>query len=205
MAKLVKCKACGADVSKKAKQCPQCAEPVGRTQFKLSHLIILLAFGAYMYSLLNPVPDVVKVAPSLPTTKEAVAAKTKKLLKELKAIPVSDFEENLKRYEVLARMHRSDKKYAEKVAFYKKKQERQKTIESQFSGWDGEHRRLSKHIEKNLKNPDSYEHVKTLYVDKGDHLLLETTYRGTNSFGAIVTNKAYAKSSIDGSQLTLIQ
>lgn len=205
MGKLIKCKACGADVSKKAKQCPQCAEPMGRTQFKLSHLIVLLAFGAYMYSLLNPVPEVVKVAPSLPTTKEAVAAKTKTLLNELKAIPVSDFKENLKRYEVLARMHRSEEKYSEKVAFYKKKQERQETIEGQFSGWNGEHRSLSRHIEKNLKNPDSYEHVKTLYVDKGDHLLLETTYRGTNSFGAIVTNKAYAKVGLDGAGLTIIQ
>jgi hypothetical protein len=49
-----------------------------------------------------------------------------------------------------------------------------------------------------MNNPDSYKHVKTVYWDMGDYLKVETTFRGTNAFGGIVTNSIGAKVDLDG-------
>ncbi|MEZ5942016.1 MAG: hypothetical protein R3C18_11530 [Planctomycetaceae bacterium] len=49
-----------------------------------------------------------------------------------------------------------------------------------------------------MNNPKSFEHVKTLFVDTGSYLIVETTYRGTNAFGGVVTNTFGAKMSLDG-------
>ena len=49
-----------------------------------------------------------------------------------------------------------------------------------------------------MHNPDSYEHVKTVYRVSGEHLVVTTTYRGTNGFGAIVKNFIRAKVTLDG-------
>ncbi|WP_461039967.1 hypothetical protein [Spirosoma harenae] len=69
---------------------------------------------------------------------------------------------------------------------------RKEKIEAFFSGFDGSHAELEEKIKSQMKNPDSYKHVKTQYVDKGETLDILTTFRGTNSFGGIVTQKAEA-------------
>lgn len=203
MTKLVKCKACGTEVSSKASACPQCANPMKKS-FKLGHTLVLLLFGLFMYSLLFPTQKPTPKAEPVPVTKEDIARKTDQLLAELKSIPVSEYSENLKRYETLVKMHPGNKTYSDKTQFYKTKLDRLDTIEKQFSAWNGEHKGFAKYIKTNLKNPDSYDHVKTVYVDKGDHILIETTYRASNSFGAIITEQAYAKSSINGQSLEII-
>jgi uncharacterized protein YaaR (DUF327 family) len=48
-----------------------------------------------------------------------------------------------------------------------------------------------------MHNPDSYEHVQTRVWDMGDHLVVSTTYRGTNAFGGIVKNFIKVKVDID--------
>ena len=203
MAKLIKCKSCGASISKKAKACPQCAEPAKKS-IGLGGLLVLVVFSVFIYGLLNPTPQTAKKAQQLPTTKEDVAKKTEQLLTELKTIPASQYSENYERYVQLSSMHPQEQKYKDKVIHYKGKIDRVKTIEKQFSGWDGSHTEFSKYLKNRLKNPDSYDHVKTLYVDKGDHILIETTYRATNSFNAVTTGKGYAKANIDGSSLEII-
>jgi len=50
---LEKCKECDHEVSKKAKECPNCGAPVGAKQYSLGSLIILIIFGWFMYSLLS--------------------------------------------------------------------------------------------------------------------------------------------------------
>lgn len=203
MSKLVKCKACGTDVSKKASACPNCANPM-KKGFRLGHFLVLTLFSVFMYSLLFPTPSPKSKPIPVPTTKADITKKTEQLLAELKTIPVKNYSDNLERYQLLLKMHPKNSHYSQKVSFYKAKIKRQKTIESQFSAWNGEHRALGKYVKENLKNPDSYEHVKTVYVDKGDNLLLETTYRATNSFNAVITQKTYAETSIDGSSLKII-
>lgn len=78
---------------------------------------------------------------------------------------------------------------------------REGKIEQQFSTWDGAHRNLEKFIKANMKDPNSYEHVETRYSDNGDHLIVVTTYRGTNSFGGVVTSSMKAKVSVSTGQV----
>lgn len=75
---------------------------------------------------------------------------------------------------------------------------RQDIIEKSFSAWDGSHRNLERYVKDHMKNPESYKHVDTRYVDNGDHLLIYTKFRGTNSYGGVVTNIVKAKVSLNG-------
>lgn len=79
-----------------------------------------------------------------------------------------------------------------------------KRIEQGFSAWSGEHRKLTELLKSSLKDPDSYEHEKTIYVDKGSYLVVITTYRAKNSFGALDLGMITAKTSIDGDVLEVI-
>lgn len=74
---------------------------------------------------------------------------------------------------------------------------RQGKIEKCFSGWDGSHRELTKVIKKSMNDPDSYEHDETRFSDKGDHLLVITSFRGKNAFGGVVKDAVIAKTDID--------
>jgi len=141
--------------------------------------------------------------------------KTKQLLTELKGVPSSEYEKNKNLYQQLIKLHPSNKKYQDKVAAYsgkieKEKQRklaveaRKKQIEKQFSAWDGSHRNLERVIKKAMNDPDSYEHDKTTYWDKGDHLVVKTTYRGKNAFGGVVRNYVTAKVNLDGQVLQII-
>ena len=65
---------------------------------------------------------------------------------------------------------------------------RKDKIEEQFSAWDGSHKEITELIKASMNDPGSYEHVSTVYWDRGDHLIVKTTYRGTNAFGGVVTN-----------------
>lgn len=76
-------------------------------------------------------------------------------------------------------------------------------IKGQFSGWDGSHRNVESALKARMKNPKSYEHVETRYRIENGVITVLTTYRGTNSFGAVVTNSAVATVDMDGNVLTL--
>lgn len=84
------------------------------------------------------------------------------------------------------------------------KTERQKLVESQFSSWDGSHPKLTELIKSAMKNPDSYEHVETRFADKDDHILVIAKYRGTNSFGAVVTSTTMAKVNFSGDVIEIL-
>ncbi|MEL4308951.1 hypothetical protein [Joostella sp. CR20] len=63
-----------------------------------------------------------------------------------------------------------------------------------FSGWDGSHILLAKAIKNNMHNPDSFEHVDTQFKIQNDETaIIIMKYRGTNSFGATVTNSQKVK------------
>lgn len=82
---------------------------------------------------------------------------------------------------------------------------REEKIESSFSKYDGSHRGLVKHVENIMNDPDSFEHVETTYLDKGNHLLVRMKYRGTNSFGAKVLGTVTAICDFDGNVLSTEQ
>ena len=82
---------------------------------------------------------------------------------------------------------------------------RTKEVEKAFSPWDGSHLELTRAIKKVMNNPDSYKHVETRYTDLGDTLMVRTTFRGTNKFGAVVTNTVAATVSLDGRVIDMAQ
>jgi len=81
---------------------------------------------------------------------------------------------------------------------------RTEQIEKEFSAWDGSHRGLTEVIKKSMNDPKSYEHVETRYIDKGDHLIVTTEFRGKNAFGGVVKNSVIAKVDLNGNVLEII-
>ncbi len=88
---------------------------------------------------------------------------------------------------------------------FTKAEQRIEMIEDQFSSWDGSHSELTKVIKKSMNDPKSYDHVETVYFDMGDHLIVNTTFRGENAFGGIVKNTIKAKISIDGENIEILE
>lgn len=81
---------------------------------------------------------------------------------------------------------------------------KQEKISKQFSAWDGSHLRLTSMIKENMNDPDSYEHVKTLYAIRGDKIYIETTFRGKNAFGGKVLNKVTANADMNGNIIEIL-
>lgn len=144
------------------------------------------------------------------------ARKTEILLAKLKSIPAQEYEKNRNLYQQLLKMHPDNKLYKTKVSFYADKaeeekrrqiaaKERKEQIESQFSAWDGSHFGLERAIKDAMNDPGSYEHVKTVYWDKGDYLIVSTVFRGKNAFGGIVKNSVKAKVSLSGQVIKILQ
>lgn len=78
---------------------------------------------------------------------------------------------------------------------------RTEQIEKQFSVWDGSHDNTVKEIKKQMKNPKSYEHVKTVYIDRekiDNTIKVICEFRGTNSYNAIVINRAESIVNLNG-------
>lgn len=55
-----------------------------------------------------------------------------------------------------------------------------------------------------MNDPDSYEHVETVQLDKGDYIIVKTTFRGKNAFGGIVKNWVMAKTDLNGNIIEVI-
>ena len=82
------------------------------------------------------------------------------------------------------------------------KDRRKKIIEKQFSRWDGSHRTLAERIKSTMNDPDSFEHVETLYWDTGDNtIVVQTTFRGKNIYGGVVTNTVKAKVNVKNGRI----
>lgn len=81
---------------------------------------------------------------------------------------------------------------------------RKERIEKQFGVWDGSHYTLTRFIKDAMNDPKSYEHVETIYIDKGDYLKVKTTYRGKNAFGGVVKNWIWAKVDLEGNVIEII-
>jgi len=249
---LVKCKACGHEISKSALSCPNCGEPKKvkkKTSFSTWFILFLVVsfmigsfisdqkeeerrqaqakkdeiklnyFNSHKGNILKTVNELIttkKYSDVITLSKEyeiitdseftnlVNKAKEHILLSEAKEIPASNVKENLKAYKKLVELDPTNQVYKAKVSNYQKKVDRVELIEKQFSPWDGSHIALERILKKASKNPDSYEHVKTVYWDKGDYIIVETTYRGTNSFNAVVTGTQKASFSLDGSLINIL-
>ena len=77
------------------------------------------------------------------------------------------------------------------------------TVDSQFSNFDGSHRKVEAAVKSRLNNPSSYEHVNTQYTVNPDAITVQSTYRAKNGFGAVVTSSATAEVDAAGNVLSL--
>jgi len=59
-------------------------------------------------------------------------------------------------------------------------------IAKQFSKWDGSHKKVEEYLKSSLNDPDSYEHVETIYDIVDGYLIIHTKIRANNGFGAKV-------------------
>lgn len=82
---------------------------------------------------------------------------------------------------------------------------RKERVERAFSPWDGSQRKLEAFIKESMNDPDSYDHVKTVYWDKGSYLIVMTTFRGKNAFGGVVKNWVKAKTDLDGNIIEILE
>lgn len=79
---------------------------------------------------------------------------------------------------------------------------RKYTIEEAFDKWDGSHLEATYLIKKNIKDPKSYEHISTKYLDNEDGTVtVMTQFRSKNSFGGYVITGLIAKCSMEGKVL----
>lgn len=105
------------------------------------------------------------------------------------------------------------RKEAAKVAALKAAEERKaaeetartQRIQKAFSSWDGSVPKLVRFVKTNMHDPDSFDHVKTTYSDKVDHLIVQMTYRGKNAFGAKVLNEFRATTTLDGEVIEVLK
>ena len=81
---------------------------------------------------------------------------------------------------------------------------RQKAVQLLFSGWDGSAHVVERGIKAQLKDPDSYKHIETKYVDTGfGNVTVTTRYSARNSFNAVVPSMAAAVVTPAGELLSL--
>jgi len=78
-------------------------------------------------------------------------------------------------------------------------------VDNCFSSLDGSCKALVNYIKENMNNPKSFEHVSTTYATTRDYAVVTMTYRGTNGFGAIVTEQIKAKVSYDCEVLEIMK
>lgn len=74
-----------------------------------------------------------------------------------------------------------------------------------FSVWDGSHNGVTKAIKEHMHDPKSYEHVETKYQSVGGYLIVTTTFRGKNAFGALIKNSVTTRTDLDGNLLQILE
>ena len=83
--------------------------------------------------------------------------------------------------------------------------QRSLSVESQFSGWDGSHYKITSLIKSRMNDPDSYEHDSTTYTDMGDYLRVNTRFRGKNGFGGVVRDMLVAEVDLEGGIMRIVE
>jgi len=78
-------------------------------------------------------------------------------------------------------------------------------IQGLFSAWDGSLYSLEKLIKSNMNDPDSYDHVETVFWDMKDHIVVQTKFRGKNAFGGVVLNSIKAKADTLGNVIEILE
>lgn len=94
--------------------------------------------------------------------------------------------------------------FSEEIIEGRKAETKAKSIQNQFSSWNGAHINLERTIKTSMNDPKSFEHIESSYIDQGDYILVQTRFRGTNAFSAKVINVVKAKVDLQGTILEVI-
>jgi len=98
-------------------------------------------------------------------------------------------------------------KEAEKLVAQQKEEYEKRKAEFEekcLSSYDGSNRELVRIVKENMNDPESFEHVETLYKLFKDYAVVVMKYRGKNRFGALVLGSVTAKVNIeDGSVISI--
>lgn len=79
-------------------------------------------------------------------------------------------------------------------------------IQSQFSAWDGSHKKLEDMIKATLNDPDSYEHDATIYTtNKDGSIRVHTQFRAKNAFGGTIRKEAVADFTVQGDYIKTVK
>ncbi len=194
---LIKCKDCGAKISKKATACPECGAPPKKKTSMFTWLVVVL-IGVGVVGAITAPPSNKAPAGPVVLTAEQKQAREAELVAELKAIPAAEVAKNLEAYRELVTLSPGNTAYSAKVVYYEGQLVRYEQIQGQFSSWSGAHKSVERYVKKNLKDPDSYEHIQTGYNDNGDHLMVVMRYRAKNSFGGFAIESVKARCTIAG-------
>lgn len=65
-------------------------------------------------------------------------------------------------------------------------------IKSQFSTVDGSHKKLEKFVKSKMRDPNSYEHISTGYIQYDDILDIYMEYKEKNTLGIVESKKIIA-------------
>lgn len=79
-----------------------------------------------------------------------------------------------------------------------------KWIDGQFSIWDGSHNALVVLVKKNLNDPGSFKHDKTVYFEHKNYITIVMTYRAKNAFGGLILQNVTAKSDYKTNTIKII-
>ena len=152
-----------------------------------------------------------------------------RLVTELEAkvakVPASDPDENIRLYKELARIDPQNQRYAAKIETYQQKKKSAEAVKVAadrlakiaaeaerkrkgfhcLSSWNGAHTGVKDYVEKNMRDPDSFEHIETRItpVDKNGEHTLVMKYRAKNGFGGMATGVALAKVASAGCYATI--
>ena len=86
----------------------------------------------------------------------------------------------------------------EREARQQKREAEKDPFEHLFSGWDNSCRPLVAAVKQRLKDPDSFEHIKTGFYRNGSVVHVTMTYRARNSFNGYTVGSASADVSASG-------
>ncbi len=229
---LVKCKECKKEVSKSAKTCPHCGvkDPGTTILDGLLGLLIFIVIGFSVYYFFfsdddkKESTDVVETAnKTLADYKKEPQSNRQKIVDNFISHNKIDKSYTNSFYNCLSQMSytkSADVKLDDALGWCHVDFTRDPnalnnrvnldTFISNFSGWDGSYRPLEKMIKKTMHDESSYKHVSTTYRlalnQTPPYAVVQTTFKGTNTYGAIVKQAITAKIDIKtGEPIELVE
>lgn len=122
----------------------------------------------------------------------------------LEGLSEQDYQQKISIYRELLKL--SPAQYEQRTLYQKGIREalRDSDMYGQFSSWDGSHRGFVRAVELRMKDPGSFEHVKTTFRADGGDLFVSMAFRGRNGFGALVMQSATGLGCVTGCEMQVL-